>query len=61
MLKKIGGAVVAFAPLAALAEVPAEVTTAIGGIKTDATSVAAIMVGVVAAVLVFKYIRQQLH
>lgn len=61
MLKKIGGAVVAFAPFAAFAEVPASVTTAISGTSTDAVTVAGLMVGVVAALLVFKYIRAQMH
>lgn len=61
MLKKIGGAVVVCAPLSAFAAVPAAVTTAIADVQTDAVTVATAMIGVIAALLVFSYIRKQLH
>lgn len=58
MFKKIVGVVVAFAPLAAFAAVPASVTTAIETTQADSVTVAGLMIGVVAALLVFKYIRR---
>lgn len=58
MLKKIAGAVVAVAPFSVFAAVPTEVTTAIATTQTDATTVAGLMVGVTAALLVFAYIRR---
>lgn len=58
MLKKIAGAVVAVAPVAAFAAVPEAVNSAIETTKTDAVAVAGLMVGVTAALLVFKYIRR---
>ena len=61
MMKKIGGMVVACAPLSAFAAVPAAVTTAIADVQTDAVTVATAMIGVIAALLVFSYIRKQLH
>lgn len=61
MLKKIGVAVIACAPLAAFAAVPAAITTAITDLQADAITVATAMVGVTAALLVFRYIRRQLH
>ena len=61
MLKKIAGAVVAVAPLSAFAAVPTDVSTALSGIQADAVSVATVMVGIVAALLVFKFIRGQMH
>ena len=67
MLKKIAGKVVAVAtPLSlaagkVFAEVPSAVTGAIETTKTDAVTVAGAMIGVVAALLVFKFIRQQMH
>lgn len=61
MFKKIAGAVVAVAPLSAFAAVPTDVTDAITLIKTDASTVATAMIVVVAALLVFRFIRKQLH
>lgn len=61
MLKKVGGLVVSCAPLSAFAAVPAAVMTAIGDVQTDAVVVATAMIGVIAALLVFSYIRKQLH
>jgi hypothetical protein len=67
MLKKIAGKVVAVAtPLSlaagkVFAEVPSSVTSAIETTKTDAVSVAAAMIGITAALLVFVYIRRQMH
>ena len=58
MFKKIAGAVVAVAPLSAFAAVPASVTDAIALTQADAVTVAGLMVGVTAALLVFKYIRR---
>lgn len=43
-----------------LAAVPTEVTTAIAETKTDSTAVAALMVGISAALLVFAIIRRLL-
>ena len=61
MLKKIGSAVVAFAPLSVLAAVPASVTTAISDAQADAVSVAGLMLGVTAALLAFTLMRRQMH
>jgi len=61
MLKKIGGAVIACAPLSAFAAVPAAVDTALGGIQADATAVATTMLVVVAALAVFVFMRRQIH
>ena len=58
MMKKIAGVVVSFAPFAAFAEVPTSVTTAISTTQADAVTVAGLMIGVTAALLVFKYIRR---
>lgn len=57
-----------FSPVAALglfvaevhAAVPTAVTDAITAVETDAVTVATAMIGVVAALLVFSYIRKQL-
>lgn len=43
------------------AAVPQAVTDAITAVETDAVTVATAMIGVVAALLVFSYIRKQLH
>jgi len=48
----------AFLPISAFAAVPAIVTTAIETTQTDAVTVAGLMIGVTAALLVFKYIRR---
>lgn len=69
MFKKIGKQVVAFAPVAGLgglaanayAAVPTAVTDAIAAVETDSVTVATAMIGVIAALLVFSYIRKQLH
>ncbi len=45
----------------AAAAVPEAVTTAITAVQTDAVNVATAMIGVIAALLVFAYIRKQLH
>ena len=58
MFKKIAGAVVAVAPLSSFAAVPTSVTDAITLTQTDAVTVAGLMIGVTAALLVFKYIRR---
>ena len=58
MFKKIGSAVVAVAPLSAFAAVPSSVTDAITLTQTDSVTVAGLMIGVTAALLVFKYIRR---
>ena len=57
-MKKLIAVVSAFSPLAAFAAVPESVTTAISTTQTDAVVVAGLMVGVTAALLVFKYIRR---
>lgn len=61
MIKKIAGVAVSVAPLSAFAAVPAAITTAITDLQADAITVATAMVGVTAALLVFRYIRRQLH
>lgn len=69
MFKKIGKQVVSLAPVAVLsgmagqvyAAVPEAVTTAITAVEADAVTVATAMIGVIAALLVFAYIRKQLH
>lgn len=61
MIKKIAGVAVSVAPLSAFAAVPTSITTAIADLQADATTVATAMVGVTAALLVFRYIRRQLH
>lgn len=58
MLKKIGSAVVAVAPLSAFAAVPTEVTTALGDMKTDGLTVAAAFLVAVIAIAAFKLMRQ---
>ena len=58
MLKKIAGAVVAISPVSVFAAVPTSVTEAITLTQTDAVSVAGLMVGVTASLLVFNYIRK---
>lgn len=57
-MKKLIGIAGAFSPLAAFAAVPTEVSTAISTTQADAVTVAGLMVGVAAALLVFKYIRR---
>lgn len=61
MLKKIAGVVVSCAPLSVLAAVPASVTTAISDAQADAVTVAALMLGVTAALLAFTLMRRQMH
>ncbi len=60
MLKKIGGSVVALAPLSVFAAVPADVTTALTDMKADALSVAAIVLVAIIAVAAVKFIRKGL-
>jgi hypothetical protein len=60
-VQKIGASLLASVPFAALAAVPEEVTAAITTTKADAVTVGGLMIGVVAAVLVFKFIRGQMH
>lgn len=43
------------------ASLPAAVETALNGVGTDAAAAAVIMLGVSASLLVFKYIRRQMH
>lgn len=57
-MKKLIGGLSALVPFAAFAEVPTSVTTAISTTQADAVVVAGLMVGVTAALLVFKYIRR---
>lgn len=57
-MKKIALGVVSLVPFAAMAEVPTSVTSAISTTQSDAVAVAGLMVGVTAALLVFKYIRR---
>ncbi|HJW26498.1 MAG TPA: major capsid protein [Rhodocyclaceae bacterium] len=45
----------------AMAAVPADVTTAMGEAKTDATTVATTVLGIVFALLAFAYMRRQAH
>lgn len=45
----------------AFAAVPVAVTDAISDLSADATTVAVAMIGVIAGLLVFSYIRKQLH
>lgn len=58
MLKKIGSAVVALAPLSAFAAVPTEVSTALTDAKADALTVAGLALVVVIAIASFKYMRR---
>lgn len=58
MMKKIAGVAVSVLPLSALAAVPAEVTTAITDMKTDALAVAAAFLVAVIAVVAFKFMRK---
>lgn len=58
MLKKIGSAVVAVAPLSAFAAVPADVTTAITTAGTDMATVAGAVFVAVIALLGFKLMRR---
>jgi ammonia channel protein AmtB len=55
-----GAALVAFVNQA-MAAVPEAVSSAIAETKTDSVTVAGLMIGVVAGLLVFKFIRQQMH
>lgn len=59
MFKKIGGAVVAVAPLSAFAEVPATVTSAITSAGADAVTVASAVLVVVVGLLGFRYMRRE--
>lgn len=54
------GTGLALAAGSALAEVPTDVTSAIAETKTDSVSVATLMVGISAALLVFAIIRRLL-
>ena len=60
MLKNLLALFAAFFAMigAAFAEVPTSVSTAISTTQADAVSVAGLMIGVTAALLVFKYIRR---
>lgn len=58
MLKKIGSAVVALAPLSAFAAVPADVTTAITTAGTDMATVASAVFVAIIALLGFKLMRR---
>lgn len=58
MLKKIGGAVIAVAPLSAFAAVPAEVTTALADMKTDTLVVATAFVVLAIVVAAFMWMRK---
>lgn len=58
MLKKVGSAVVACAPLSVFAAVPAEVTTALADGKTDTMAVAGLSIVILIGVAVFKYMRR---
>ena len=49
-----------FAPLAAMAAVPADVTTALETAQTDGVTVAGLVLGVIIAIAAFKYIRRAL-
>lgn len=69
MFQGSGRKALRFAPVAALttlagsayAAVPVAVTDAITDLSADATTVAVAMIGVIAGLLVFSYIRKQLH
>jgi hypothetical protein len=58
MLKKIGSAVVAVAPLSAFAAVPADVTTALADMKTDTLAVATAFVVLAVVVAAFMWMRK---
>lgn len=58
MLKKIGSAVVALAPLSAFAAVPTEVSTALTDAKADALTVAGLALVIVIAIAAFKYMKR---
>lgn len=58
MLKKIGSAVVAVAPLSALAAVPTEVSTALTDGKADAMTVAGLSLVILIGIAAFKYMRR---
>lgn len=51
-------AVAALSPLPALAAVPAEVTTALGDMKTDALAVAGLVLVAIIAIAAFKFMRK---
>lgn len=62
MLKKIAAGLGLGAGVSQVfAAVPTSVTDAITATQTDAVTVAGLMIGVTAALLVFKYIRRQMH
>ena len=58
MFKKIAGVVVAIAPLSAMAEVPASLTTAVTEAINDINSIGGTILGVIVAVAVFSWLRR---
>lgn len=59
-IKKLGLGLVSFSPLAAMAAVPADVTTELANMKTDALAVATVVLVAIIAVAAFKFIRKGL-
>ena len=59
MLKKIGGVLVAVAPMSAFAALPTEVTTAISTAQGDGTSLAWAMVGLAVVVGVVFFLKRK--
>lgn len=57
MMKKIGGVLVALAPLSAFAAVPAAVTAAIADMQADGVTVATAFVVAVISVAAIKFLR----
>lgn len=58
MLKKIAGSIVAIAPLSSFAAVPANVTTALADMQTDALTVAGVFLVAIIAVTAFLFMRR---
>jgi hypothetical protein len=58
MFKKLGLSLAAFSPLAALAAVPAGVSTAITDAGVDAATVGALVLVVLVGIAAFKYMRR---
>jgi len=60
MLKKIAGVLVAVAPLASFAAVPAGVTTAVADIGVDGSTIATTILLAVVAIFAIKFLRKGL-
>lgn len=60
MFKKVAGALVAVAPMASFAAVPAGVTTALADIGVDGSAVATTILLAVVAIFAIKFLRRGL-